>query len=206
MIFIPSPWLLVPALCFIATGGILVVVPSRRIRLGALLAQFVCAALLLTAVMPLRIVLIKAAVGVMTTLILYVSDETSSGRNQRTPSTSAVMGARFRLLAYCIFMIAAYGVYASQWIQLPLTVEPLLLGAILLIGSGLFQIGVFPQSYAIGCGMLTFVMGFDVIYTVLEPSLAMVALLAAVHIGLALVVSYLELIVPAGEGMEEREA
>jgi len=205
MIYIPSTWLLVPALTIVGTGGMLVLLQARRIGFGALLVQYGCSALLLTAVMPLRVVLIKVAVGVLTTAILYLTDVATADKSFRQQEDGAAVGVRFRFIAYVIVIIASYGVYASRWIQIPVPEDPLLLGAIFLIASGLFQIGIFQSSYAIGIGMITFVTGFEVVYTALEPSLAMVALLAAVHLGLALVISYLELI-PSGDRLKEPEA
>jgi hypothetical protein len=63
------------------------------------------------------------------------------------------------------------------------------------MGLGLLQIGITEEPLRVGAGLLTLLSGFEIAYSSIEPSLAVVALLAAVHLGIALVVSYLLLVV-----------
>ena len=53
-----------------------------------------------------------------------------------------------------------------------------------------------------GLGLLTLLLGFETFYTVIEPSLAVVALMAAVEVAVALAVSYLAAL-QHGSGRDE---
>jgi hypothetical protein len=63
---------------------------------------------------------------------------------------------------------------------------------------GLLQLGFQEEPVKVGIGLLTIISGFEVAYTTIEPSLAVMALLATVHLGIAVVVSYL-LLIGSGE-------
>jgi hypothetical protein len=49
---------------------------------------------------------------------------------------------------------------------------------------------------------MTLLSGFEIVYGLIEPSLAVLALIASIHIGLALVASYLGLISGTPEEMQ----
>ena len=195
MIEFLTNWLEIPILGVVAAGGILVLVHDRMKGVAGLAVQYGCVAWLLTGIVPLQVVGIKLFAGLLTALILFSTLRTRASLGGSSLSEYET-GRSFRAIAYFLIMIASYGIFSSGWLSLPISNENLLLGAILLVGSGLLQVGIFQQPYSIGLGLITLISGFEILYTGLEPSLAMVALLAAVHVGLALVISYMELIVP----------
>jgi len=61
----------------------------------------------------------------------------------------------------------------------------------LLMALGLLNLGLTEEPVGAGLGLLTFLLGFETFYAAVEPSLAVVALMAAVEVGIALAVSYL---------------
>ena len=65
------------------------------------------------------------------------------------------------------------------------------LGAMLLLSLGLLHLGISEEPFRVGMGLLTALAGFEILYVAVEPSLAVLALMAAVHIGIAIIVSYL---------------
>jgi hypothetical protein len=67
----------------------------------------------------------------------------------------------------------------------------------MLLVTGILILGLFDSAFRVGIGLLVLLAGFDILYSSVEPSLAIVALLALVHIGIAWVVSYLLLINPS---------
>jgi len=59
------------------------------------------------------------------------------------------------------------------------------------MGLGLLHIGISEDPFRVGLGLLTALAGFEIIYAAVEPSLAILALMAAVSIGISIIVSYL---------------
>lgn len=68
------------------------------------------------------------------------------------------------------------------------------MGATILLAMGLLQLGLFGSSLRVGIGLMTLLSGFEIAHSVIEPALAVLALLASVNIGFATVVSYLMLV------------
>jgi hypothetical protein len=64
-------------------------------------------------------------------------------------------------------------------------------GATFSLALGVLQLGLFIDPSGVGFGLLTLLSGFEIIYSALEPSLAVVALLSMIHLGVAIVVGYL---------------
>ena len=67
-----------------------------------------------------------------------------------------------------------------------------------LMALGLLNLGLTEEPINAGMGLLTLLIGFELFYAVLEPALAVVALLAGVQLGIAVAVSYLALLQHAG--------
>ena len=59
------------------------------------------------------------------------------------------------------------------------------------MGFGFLQFGFNERPFRVGIGLFSMLSGFEIAYAKIEPSLAVIALLAAIHIGIALVVGYL---------------
>ena len=74
-------------------------------------------------------------------------------------------------------------------------------GGMLLIGMGLFQLGFSSRPFSIVLGLLTFMAGFEILYSVIEPSALVTGLLAGITLAIALVGAYLQL----SPNMEEDE-
>lgn len=62
-----------------------------------------------------------------------------------------------------------------------------------MLGLGLLQLGLSTGTLRVGLGLMTLLSGFEIAYIVVEPSLVVLALIGSVHIGFALVISYLML-------------
>jgi hypothetical protein len=59
------------------------------------------------------------------------------------------------------------------------------------MGMGLLHLGISEEPFRVGMALLTTLAGFEIIYAAVEPSLAVLALMGAMHIGIAIIVSYL---------------
>ena len=68
---------------------------------------------------------------------------------------------------------------------------PLALGALILVGLGLLQLGMTSHPGRITWGLLTTLAGFETLFSALENSILVAVLLSAVTLGLALAGAYL---------------
>jgi len=64
-------------------------------------------------------------------------------------------------------------------------------GSLLLIGMGLLHLGVTDQILQVTIGLMTVLTGFEILYSAVESSTLVAALLAAINLGLAMVGSFL---------------
>jgi hypothetical protein len=64
-------------------------------------------------------------------------------------------------------------------------------GSLLLIGMGLLHLGISAEILRVILGLMTILAGFEIVYSAVEGSVLVAALLAAINLGLALVGSYL---------------
>ena len=64
-------------------------------------------------------------------------------------------------------------------------------GGLLLIGMGLLHLGITARILRVAIGLMTVLSGFEILYSTVEGSILVAALLAVINLGLALVGSYL---------------
>jgi hypothetical protein len=64
-------------------------------------------------------------------------------------------------------------------------------GSLLLIGMGLLHLGISTRVLRVIIGLMTFLSGFEILYSAVEGSVLVAALLAVINLGLALVGAYL---------------
>ena len=106
-------------------------------------------------------------------------------------------GKPFRIGASLLVLLAAIGLSGNVSTLIPDLLSNVAQGAMMLLVTGILILGLFDSAFRVGIGLLVLLAGFDILYSSVEPSLAIVALLALVHIGIAWVVSYLLLINPS---------
>ena len=68
---------------------------------------------------------------------------------------------------------------------------PVTNGGLLLIGMGLLHLGITAQVLRVAIGLMTVLSGFEILYSTVEGSVLVAALLAVINLGLALVGAYL---------------
>ena len=96
-------------------------------------------------------------------------------------------------------MGAAIGIGQANWMRIPDIRPEAIMAATILMSMGLLQLGLFRTPLRVCIGLITMLSGFEIAYAVIESALAILALLASMHIGLAMVVSYLTLVAhPSG--------
>jgi hypothetical protein len=198
------PRLLTPALVnlLVAAAG-LVLFTNWRVRLLALAIQYLAAAILVTQAVMLEVAFAKLIVGALVVAILVIT--AAQFNFDRAPAVSAGTGDApprrfevptalpFRLMATVMFVIAAVYLASQPNTVLPgLQVAPALnIASYLLMALGLLNLGLSEEPMRAGTGLLTLMTGFELFYAVVEPSLAVIALLAATQFGVALAISYL---------------
>jgi hypothetical protein len=180
------------------TAGLLIAVPDWRASVLALVAQYILAGLLLTRVIRPEIALIKTLTGAMICVVLYVTARRVGwGRlpleeGEEPPSwwlLALMMGVPFRILAALMGLALAY----TAALRTPLPNAPLevTFGAFTLGMMGIFGIALAREPLKGGIGLLTVITGFEMFYSSVEQSLAVVGLLGLVNFMIALGIAYL---------------
>jgi len=213
-IFMP---LLTPALfAMLIAGGLLVVVTDWRLSFAALFVEYLGAAILITQLVLLEVALVKLLVGVLVVTLLIITGWQAGFGQGLVPAGDAFpprrrlgfevrTGLPFRFLAVLMVSVAVIYVAGQPQLMLPgLDHAPALnTASYVMLGLGLLNLGLTEEPMNAGMGLLTTLIGFEMFYAAVEPSLAVVALLAGVHFAIGLAVSYLALL---HHTAEERQA
>jgi hypothetical protein len=206
--------LMTPALVSLLVAAVaLVLFDDWRLRLVALAVQYTAAAILVTQGASLEVALVRLVVGYLVVAILVLTAaQFRPGRSSAPPVAApgtpearheeVVTGFSFRLIATAMFGIAALYLSGQPNMALPgVAAAPALnIGSYVLLAFGLLSLGLSEEPLRAGTGLLTLLTGFELFYVVVEPSLAVVALLAAAEFGVALAVSYLTVLQASADG------
>lgn len=170
------------------TGGLIVLVRDWRVSLLALLGQYLLAGLILSRLVLPEVALIKVLIGALICPMLYLAARVS--RNQLAVSGDLFPAGRgFRLLA--VTLMALLAVTFSRTYPMPAIPPDVGLGSYWLILIGLLILMLTEEPIKAGQGLLTMIVGFQLVYTSVERSLAMVWLWAVVDLLLTLAIAYL---------------
>ena len=199
-----------PAAYLIAIMAIiLLVVRDWRVSVFALLVQYLAAGLLFVDVLDPRLSIIKVLVGLFVCLILYFTARQVSWGQLPTDVTAAeAVQLRedsrlrfgnyllptttwFRLFLGLAIALVAWTLSEQSAYQLPVVPAHLNLAIYMLWSMGALGLSLTSEPLQAGLGLLTFMLGFELFYSALEQSVAMLTALAAVHLLLALVIAYL---------------
>ncbi len=170
------------------TATLLTVVAHRTVRLVVLAIQYLAVAWLCSLAIPGQVAAVKLVGGLIACGILGLTSASEVGTEDDPPRAAR---SRFRAVASILVLVAAFGIGRINWMEIPEISPEATLGSTVLIAMGLLQVGLARRPIGACLGLMTFLSGFEIAYSVIEPALAVLALLASVHIGLALVVSYL---------------
>jgi hypothetical protein len=182
---------ILPALAVALTAGLLVVMDDRRHTLVVLAVQYLLATWLSALALPLGVAAVKLVTGLVACSVLWVSLADRGWRRPEDAPGALPVGHAFRWIAVLLVAIVAFAVGKDGWDAIPALAPNAALGAMQLFTLGVLQLGITEDTLRAGTGILTVLSGFEVAYAAVEPSLAVVALLASVHVGIALVISYL---------------
>ena len=183
-------WIDLPA---IALGllGILILTLNRRVLLIMLLAgQYLLAAWLMLATAQFESAGAILLAGLLSVLMLFISVRFAHLDAQEQRETAFPSNILFRISVGILGVLASIGALRAQVIQFSALAPIYVLGGVFTLILGLMQLGLTRSPLRIAIGLLSTLTGFTVLYIAVEPSLAVVALLALVHLGISLTCSY----------------
>lgn len=173
----------------ITTMGLLL---ARDWRWSILLlaAQFLGVFVLTLQHWPLGMAAVKVVAGWMAAAILGMTRSglaaEESGEEFTRPG-----GRLFRLFAAAIVTLIMAVVTPGVDTIMADAGFPVTNGALLLIGMGLLHLGMNTHILRVTMGLITVLSGFEILYSAVEGSVLVAALLAAINLGLALAGAYL---------------
>lgn len=161
------------------------------LNIFALGFQYICVFLLIQEVRSPLLAGIKLLVGLMVSLMLFLTLKSSglieSILLRRHVSSGEIFRGTIALLLALISFLAAPALQQSAF---PQSSQLLLTASLGLILFGLFQMGTITEPLYLAIGLLTFLSGFELLYASLEFSRILEALLTAVNLSLALIGSF----------------
>jgi hypothetical protein len=182
----------IAAILALVAGALVIVLNDRRWMLLMLACVYVALTWLTAISLPIQVSAVKLVGGMMTCAVLALSIMRVGHESEIVEREGLPSGIAFRVIAVLLVSASAWGLAERGWMLLPGSVSlSATLGAMLLLSLGLLHLGISEEPFRVGMGLLTALAGFEILYVAVEPSLAVLALMAAVHIGIAILVSYL---------------
>ena len=190
----------VALVALLLAGSLLIVVSDWRAGIAALLVEYAAMALLITQLVIIEVALAKLVAGLVVVAILTLTAWQLNFGRPATPGVPAWQtrfvvptALPFRLMAATMVVVSALYVAGQPKLVLPgLDQAPVInTASYLLMALGLLNLGLTEEPIGAGLGLLTLLLGFEAFYAAVEPSLAVVVLMAAVELSVALAVSYL---------------
>lgn len=181
-------WVVVISLAITSVSVMLV--RDWRWLISLLALQYVGLFILTLQHWPLGMATVKIIAGWMSAAILGMT-RSNIIDEQNNPKDILPQGRLFRLIAASIVgLIVASGtsLVHDMLADAGLAVSA---GGLLLVGMGLLHLGVTDRILQVTIGLMTVLAGFEILYTAVESSTLVAALLAIVNLGLALAGSYL---------------
>lgn len=176
------------------TGSLLVLLDDRRLLVFTLAVQYALVALLISFTLNVQIAGAKLVAGMVSCMILLIYLRTVKRNTAEDLARTIPFNRIFRFLAVLLVLLVAIGVSTVNLVNIEGIPPEIGTGTALLICLSFLHLGLCEEPLRAGIGLLTFLSGFEITYSILEPSLAVVGLLACVHVGIALVCGYLMLI------------
>ena len=139
---------------------------------------------------PIGMASVKVVAGWMSAAILGM---TRSGLSNEASTGEDIWprGRLFHLFAAATVVLIVAVVTPSVDTIMADAGFPVTNGGLLLIGMGLLHLGITAQILRVAIGLMTVVSGFEILYSTVEGSVLVAALLAVINLGLALVGAYL---------------
>ena len=171
------------------TALILLVSREWRVSISAIGAQYVGVFILVSLVWPIEFAVIKLVSGWISAAVLGMGlvDQAKAWEDELGQWVSGIL---FRVFIAGFLAVVAFvsTPTVARWVARASEIQ--ITGALLLIGLGLFHLGLTAQPILIVLGLLTVLSGFEILYATMEISLLVNGMLAVVTLGLALIGAY----------------
>lgn len=175
----------------LVTAGLAVIMNGRHWILGMLAGEYVFLAWFAALILPIPVAAVSLAAGWMACTMLALT-VARMGREEKMAEGGGFLARQvFRLIAVVLAGLAAWGIVGTGWEVLPGLSWEATAGAGLFLTTGLLHVGLAERPLRVGVGLLTAMCGFQVAYMTIEQSLAVMALLGGIHLGIAITISYL---------------
>jgi hypothetical protein len=184
------------------SGALMVLVRDWRASILGLLGQYLLAGLILSRLVLPEVALIKVLVGALICPMLYLAARQAGWGDRRSllprPGPRGIFpgGLAFNLLA--VTLMALLAVTLSRSYPMPVIPADVGIGSYWLILNGLLILMLTEEVLKAGQGLLTGIIGFELLYAPLERSLALVWMWAVVNLLLSLAIAYLVVVRGAG--------
>ena len=189
-------WIAVVIVLFTSAGLLL----SRDWRWSAILlaVQYLAMFVLALQHWPLGMASVKVVAGWMSTVILGM---TRSGLSSRDLDEESIWprGRLFHLFATGIVGLIVSVITPDVDSIMADAGYAVTSGSLLLIGMGLLHLGISANILRVTMGLMTVLSGFEILYSAVEDSVLVAALLAVINLGLAIAGSYLLIASTANE-------
>jgi hypothetical protein len=181
-------WIAV-VLMVITSAGLLFV-RDWRWSIILLAAQYLGMFVLTLQHWPIGMASVKVVAGWMSAAILGM---TRSGLSSEDSADENVLprGWLFQLFAAATVVLIVAVVTPGVDTIMADAGFPVTNGGLLLIGMGLLHLGITARIMHVAIGLMTVLSGFEILYSTVEGSVLVAALLAVINLGLALVGAYL---------------
>jgi hypothetical protein len=178
---------LLPAYGCVLTSGLLIAIRPFRLRIGILAIQYVFVTWIIVNAVPLQLAATKLIAGLLTCGILALSALRANQRSQYSGDTG------LKVVAVVLVALATPTLSQINWLGIPDLSRSAAIGSTALMILGFMHLGLSQAPLRAVTAMVTALSGFEIVYSLVEPSLVVFALLASVHIGLGMVASVLML-------------
>ncbi|MCA9949814.1 MAG: hypothetical protein KDE48_09220 [Anaerolineales bacterium] len=204
-------------LIVLVTAVVIVLFWDWRLALFALIVQYLVVSLLFVDLLDPRLAVVKLLTGMFVCLILYwtarqvdyghvppdlaaaeikaIGEEKQlklgqwRGHIWRVPTSLAV---RLGLVVVVLIFIGWLTRLPSFHLPgIPDALPHIDLAVLILVGLGLLAMAVSRDPLSAGMGLFTFLIGFELYYSALEQSVAMLAALTGLNLALAVAIAYL---------------
>jgi hypothetical protein len=180
----------VAVLLMVITSAGLLFVRDWRWNIILLAVQYLGMFVLTLQHWPIGMASVKVVAGWMSAAILGM---TRSGLSNEASTEESIWprGRLFHLFAAATVVLIVAVVTPSVDTIMADAGFPVTNGGLLLIGMGLLHLGITAQILRVAIGLMTVLSGFEILYSTVEGSILVAALLAVINLGLALVGAYL---------------
>jgi len=181
-------WIAVVLIVMTSAG--LLFVRDWRWNIILLATQYLGMFVLILQHWPIGMASVKVVAGWMSAATLGM---TRSGLSDEKLEDETVwpLGWRFRLFAAAVIILIVAVVTPSVDTIMADAGFPVTSGSLILIGMGLLHLGTTAHILRVTIGLMTVLSGFEILYSAVEGSVLVAALLAVINLGLALAGSYL---------------